>query len=155
VYGSFVWMYVCAPCACSDYGGQKRASDPQQKWRLVVSGHSGTKNWMGVFCKSSQCSRPLNHLSEPCLTNFCCCFKIKSHVTQSGLTRVSDGDLTMLIFLPPLPSARITCMNHHTLSVLYSGARDGLHQMSHISFLFLFLLADLFNCLESACKVYR
>jgi hypothetical protein len=45
VYECFACRHIYAPCVCSDYRGQKRASDsPELQLWMVVSRHVGTEN---------------------------------------------------------------------------------------------------------------
>ena len=58
-------MFVCAPCACSDPGGQKMESDPlEPELQMVVSCHVGAGNRTQVLRKN-KCSKPLSFSSRP------------------------------------------------------------------------------------------
>ena len=63
---SVAYMDVCAPHVCSTHRGQKMASEIMKlELRMVVSHHVDAGNQTQVFCKSSQCSSALSHLSNP------------------------------------------------------------------------------------------
>ena len=62
---SFAYMCVCPSMYAYARGGQKRMSDPLELiLGMVVGHHVGVGDQTQVFCKNSQCSKLLCHLSR-------------------------------------------------------------------------------------------